>query len=78
MAESKVILNERTLIPVGAIAAIIGASMWLTNIWFQGEANAQQIEEVKATEALHYEKIDVKLDKMNDKIDRLLERGDLK
>lgn len=38
-------LTENTLIPIGlAITVIGGASIWLTNIWWQGQANAAQIE----------------------------------
>jgi hypothetical protein len=70
------ILSEKTLVPVSAISLIIAASMWLTSIWRQGEANAAQISDVKAIQLRENDKIYRELEKINDKLDRMMERED--
>lgn len=78
MAEEKHawhILSERTLIPASALLLVFSASAWLTTVWKQGEANAAQIQEVKADQSRNIDKIYEKLDKISDKIDALLEKS---
>ena len=67
------VLNEKTLIPIGAAGLIFGASMWLTSIYAQGINNAAQIQEIKQKSYSDYEKIEQKLDKINEKIDKILD-----
>lgn len=74
----KTILTENTLIPISAIVLVFGASAWLTTVWKQGEANAAQIQEIKASQSTDMDKIDYKLEKINEKIDRLLEKQKLR
>jgi hypothetical protein len=74
----KTILTENTLIPISAIVLVFGASAWLTTVWKQGEANASEIKDIKQTQTNDMEKIDYKLEKINEKIDRLLEKQKLR
>lgn len=67
-------LTESTLIPISAIGLIFGAAAWVTTIYKQGEANAKEIAEIKDARSHDIEKIEVKLDRINDKLDRLIER----
>jgi formyltetrahydrofolate synthetase len=68
------VLSERTLIPISAISLVVGASMWLTSVWKQGEANAAQIQEMKANQAHDNDRIYDQLEKINEKLDRLIEK----
>lgn len=73
--ERQTILSEKTLVPVGILAILFGAAMWLTTIWKQGEANATQIQEVKTNQMRDIDKIYEKLDKISDKLDQLIEKN---
>jgi formyltetrahydrofolate synthetase len=68
-------LSEKTLIPIGAIVLVFGASAWLTTVWKQGDANAAQISEVKANQLRDIDKLYEKLDKISDKLDALIEKS---
>jgi len=70
-------ITENTLIPLSAIALVFGAAMWLTTIFRQGEANANEIKEIKESKSHDLEKIETKIDKINDKVDRLLQERKL-
>jgi hypothetical protein len=61
------ILDEKTLVPVTVVGVVFGAAMWLTSMWKQGEVNAAQIQELKTD-------IATKLDKIEAKVDRLIEK----
>lgn len=63
------ILDEKTLVPVTVIGVVFGAAMWLTSMWKQGEVNAAQIQELKTD-------IATKLDKIEAKVDRLIENSE--
>lgn len=68
------VISEKTLIPIGALSVIVGAVMWLTSVWKQGDANAAQIQDIKATQQHENDRIYDKLDKMDAKIDHLLDK----
>lgn len=40
------IINEKTLLPISLVIIIIGASVWLTNIYFLSRANAKVISKI--------------------------------
>jgi hypothetical protein len=67
-------LDSSTLIPLGALSLVFGAAMWLTSIWKQGEANASQIQEVKHDQEKNLDKVYQKLEKIDGKIDQLMEK----
>jgi len=72
--EKKSILDEKTLIPIGAVTLIFGAAVWLSSVWYQGDVNAAQIQEIKATQERDLDKVYEKLDKIDSKIDRIIEK----
>lgn len=72
--EKPTILTQRTLVPVGIVTIVFGASMWLTSVWKQGEANAAQIQEIKLQHDKNIDKVYQQLEKISDKLDRLIEK----
>jgi len=72
--EKKSILDEKTLIPIGAVTLIFGAAVWLSSVWYQGDVNAAQIQELKSNQDRDMDKVYEKLDKIDSKIDRLMEK----
>lgn len=71
-------LTESTLIPIGAVVLVFGFAMWMTKIFYQGEANAQDISSIKAQTIHDIDKIDKKLERIEDKVDRLLSNPKLR
>lgn len=67
-------ISEKTWIPVSAVTIIFAAAVWLTTVWRQGDANAQQLVELKNDIDKKDERIYLKLEKINDKLDMLLEK----
>lgn len=67
--EKPSIISNNTLIPLSAASVIFFAAMWVTSISEQGKANAAQIQEVKVD-------ISEKLDKIEAKVDRLIEKSE--
>jgi hypothetical protein len=65
--EKPSIFSEKTLIPASVLSVIFGGAMWLTTIWVKGEANAAEIAEFKDT-------VWKKLDRIEDKLDRIIEK----
>lgn len=74
----KTILSENTLIPLSALVVFFGFAAWLTKIDYTGAANAAEIKDIKAAQTADMDKIDYKLEKINEKIDRLLEKQKLR
>ena len=72
--EKKTVLNQDTLMPIGAVTIIFGACIWLTSIWKQGEVNAAQIVEMKSENEKSIDRMYEKLTKIEDKIDLLMEK----
>jgi hypothetical protein len=72
--ERQSIISEKTLVPLGAIALIFGAAMWLTSIWRQGEANTARIQEVKQDQARDIDKVYTELNRISEKLDHLIEK----
>jgi hypothetical protein len=72
--EKKSILDEKTLIPIGAVSLIFGAAVWLSSVWYQGDVNAAQIQEIKATQERDLDKVYNKLEKIDSKIDHIMEK----
>ena len=70
----KNILSENTLIPLSALALVFGAAMWLTKIFYTGEANAAQIVEIKSNQEKNMDKVYLKLDTIEEKIDQLRQK----
>lgn len=68
------VISEKTLVPIGLISVVVGCVVWLTTVWRQGEANAAQIQEVKDSQRHDNDRIYEKLDKIDAKIDDLLEK----
>jgi hypothetical protein len=68
------VLSEKTLIPISAIGLVIGAAMWITAVYAQGEENAKAILEIKSQREKDSDRIYHELELVNDKLDRLIER----
>lgn len=69
----KSLFNEGTLMPVSMVLLIIAAAAWMTKVEQNANATSLDLKEFKYDTKEHYEKFEAKLDKMNEKIDRLLE-----
>lgn len=69
------VLNKKTLVPVGAMAVVFSAAALITTIYNQGNANASQIQEAKIQQQSDMDKVDNKLNKISDKLDRLIEKN---
>jgi hypothetical protein len=72
---SSSVISEKTLIPLSAISVVIGASMWLTSVWKQGEATAQELSEFKKTTHIAEERIYRELEKINYKLDKIMDKN---
>jgi len=66
--EKPSIFSEKTLLPVSVLSVIFGGAVWLTTIWLKGEANAAEIVEFK-------DQVGKKLDRIEDKLDRIIEKN---
>ena len=78
MSEKVTSINEKTWIPLGAVVVVFGAAAWLTSVHKQGEANANEIIEIKQASEKSSDKIEKKLERIDEKIDRLLEKSKLR
>jgi len=67
-------ISDKTWIPIGSIAVVFGASMWITAVWLQGVANAEELKSFKEDVSKKDDKIYYKLEKMDEKIDKILEK----
>jgi hypothetical protein len=73
--EKPTVLTRETLIPIGFLTLVFGAAMWLTSMWKQGEVNASQIKEIKVDQERNNDKIYDRLGRIEDKLDRLIEKS---
>jgi len=78
MSERVSSINEKTWIPLGAVVIIFGAAAWLTSVHKQGEANANEIVEIKQDNEKYLDKIEKKLERIDEKVDRLLDKSKLR
>lgn len=60
-------ITENTLVPLSLMATILGAGAWLTVVWYQGNANATAIMEIKT-------EVKEKSNKLDDKLDEIVQR----
>jgi CHASE1-domain containing sensor protein len=67
--EKRTVLDNQTLIPLGVTVIIFLASMWLTTVYVDGQDTKQDLVEFKNA-------TDSKLERIESKIDRILERND--
>lgn len=65
-------LSEKTWVPLslvsGLILSIVGGSMFITTMYNQGNANAQNIDSIRSDQNRFQEKISNKLDSMAEDI----------
>lgn len=73
-AERKTILSNETLVPVGMLSIIFGFCMWLTTVWATGQDNSKDISEMKIQRRVDMEELKKEIDKISEKLDRLIER----
>lgn len=67
----KIILSEKTLIPVSMLSVIVGGVFWLSSMHALSKANAADIKENKS-DVLR------RLDRIENKVDRLIEASKAK
>jgi hypothetical protein len=67
----KTLLNESTLMPVSLVIIVIAVAAWMTKIEQNANATGIELKEFKGDTKASYERIDNKLEKMDEKIDRL-------
>lgn len=71
-------ISEKTLVPISLIVAIggsfLGGVAWLTALWFQSDANAYAIVEIKKDQKEIRLEIREDLHRLEKKVDKLLER----
>jgi hypothetical protein len=68
------IISEKTLIPISAIAVLIGGVFWISSMYAQGRENANAIIGIKQEQKELKVEIREDLRRLEDKIDLLLER----
>jgi len=51
------VIDEKTLMPIGALVIIIGAVAWMTSIYFTSKSNAASIETIVKENKHYKEKI---------------------
>ncbi len=63
-------ITEATLIPLGLLGTLIGGAIWLSVIFYQGQANANDIDQLKQyqLEVIHkLSRIETKLESIENK-----------
>lgn len=48
----RTVISENTKITFGVVVVLIGFSAWLTSVYFQGDANAKSISEIKEKQSV--------------------------
>lgn len=68
-------ITENTLIPVSLVIVLAGGILWLTTIQSQGEVNTVSIQEIKDRREEDVGRIDRRLERIESKLDTLIEKG---
>ena len=64
------IIDEKTLIPISALAIILGGCAWLTTIYYTGSANAEAIDRIEKKQD-DIEKIKTDLAVVREKVENI-------
>ncbi len=73
--EKQKTISEGTLIPISLLVTLLLFSAWLTTVYAQGLSNNNAIVEIKAVHEKNIDKVYEKLGKIEDKIDKIIERS---
>lgn len=70
--EKRTVLNQETLIPIGAVVLLFSFSAWMTTVWANGIQTKEQLLKLEERQEREIDKTNYQLEKLNSKMDELL------
>lgn len=72
------LITENTAIPISLLLVILGGAAWLTSIYFTGQANSAQIQELKSDQSQEFLRLNQSLEDIRERLSRIEGRLDIK